>query len=378
MQLLTTNTGQLQDIADGISANIAPAKVDFLWYQGDFCDTNWTTDVNKPNEDEIPLILLDGGVPDKDGYVSFYVGDFRKGNVGLAAYDTSGNILWSWHLWFTDAPKDVTTGNYSLMDRFLGATFVPTISGNKITFSGNQQLATYGFYYQWGKKDPFFGPSSVNATDDTNNNTAQCSTYWTKAYNGTWTARDTFDTAGIVRVSEAPTTPLTFRKRSGNNNSGESSCWYPNEWASSRVSDHMWGYGQVGNSAGQGITKTVHDPCPPGYMVMYHQVWHVNNNNTYVGESDGSSSFTNDTNEQKFHGGGIVLTKSGFDRAWYPYTGYRDGGSGRVTKVGSLGRITTCMPYKTYNTRYYEYTSSGTKQTYFGSAAAQAVRCMKE
>ena len=381
MQILASNkvnnqtVTEIKEIADDMSANIAPAKVDFLWYQGDFCDTNWTTDVNKPNENEIPMILLDGGKPDKDGYVTFYVGDFHKGNVGLAAYDTSGNILWSWHLWFTDVPKNVTTGNYSLMDRFLGATFAPTISGNSITFSGNQQLATYGFYYQWGKKDPFFGPRAVNSTDDTNNNTAQCSTYWTKAYNGTWTARDTFDTAGIVRVSEAPATPLTFRKRTGSSEKGEGSCWYPNEWASSRVSDHMWGYGQVGNSAGQGITKTVHDPCPPGYMVMYHQVWHVNNNNTYVGESDGSSSFTN---EDDFHGGGIVLTKSGFDRAWYPYTGYRDGGSGRITKVGSLGRITTCMPYKSYNTRYYEYTQSGSKQTYFGSAAAQAVRCMKE
>ena len=320
------------------------------------------------------MILLDGGKPDKDGYVTFYVGDFHKGNVGLAAYDTSGNILWSWHLWFTDVPKDVTTGNYSLMDRFLGATFAPTISGDKITFSGNQQLATYGFYYQWGKKDPFFGPSSVDSADNTNNNTPQCSTYWTKAYNGTWTARDTFDTAGIVRVSEAPATPLTFRKRTGGE-SDNNSFWYTDDFVTSKISQHMWGYGQVGNAAGQGVTKTVHDPCPPGYMVMYHQVWHVNNSNTYVGESNGTYD---PTNEDDFHGGGMVLTKSGFDRAWYPYTGYRDGGNGRVTGVGSEGRITTCMPYGNYNIRYYYYRKAKIGQTNFGSAAAQAVRCMKE
>ena len=382
MQILANNnnTTVVKEIADGLSANIAPAKVDFLWYQGDFCDTNWNSSVNSPDEKKIPMILMDGGVPDKDGYVTFYVGDFHKGNVGLAAYDRSGNILWSWHMWFTDEPAVKTSGNYSLMDRFLGATFAPTISGNKITFSGNNTdlLATYGFYYQWGRKDPFFGPGTYNATDNTNNNTAQCSTYWTKSYNGVWTTRNTFDTAGVVRVSEAPATPLTFRKRSGSDGTNATgSCWFTDDFISTAgAGQHMWGYGQVGSAAGQGVTKTVHDPCPPGYMVMYYQVWHINNNNTYVGESDGTSTPTNE--ELNFHSGGIVLTKSGFDRNWYPYTGYRDGGSGRVTSVGSEGRITTCMPYRQYGTRYYYYRRAQIGQAKFGSAAAQAVRCMKE
>ena len=388
MQLLTTNTGQLQDIADGISANIAPAKVDFLWYQGDFCDTNWTTDVDKPNENEIPMILLDGGKPDKDGYVSFYVGDFRKGNVGLAAYDTSGNILWSWHLWFTDAPKDVTTGNYSLMDRFLGATFVPTISGNKITFSGNQQLATYGFYYQWGKKDPFFGPRAVNSTDNTNNNTAQCSTYWVKSYNGTWTARDTFDTAGTVRVSEAHTTPLTFRNRSNSGaEQGAGSHWFTDDFVTGGKNQNMWGYGNTGTAQGQGVSKTVHDPCPPGYMVMYHQVWYTGsftenstNSASYVNESD--NKYATLSNEDDFNTGGIVLTKSGFDRAWYPFVGRRGGYGGRISDAGSIGYIATCMPRSDYNTRYYYYSKTQTKQDHNngggGSAIARVVRCMRE
>ena len=386
MQLLATDsdnkTTVIKEIAEGISANIAPAKVDFLWYQGDFCDTNWTTDVNKPNEAEIPMILLDGGVPDKDGYVSFYVGDFHKGNVGLAAYDTSGNILWSWHLWFTDVPKDVTTGNYSLMDRFLGATFAPTISGNSITFSGNQQLATYGFYYQWGKKDPFFGPRTVNATDNTNNNTAQCSTYWVKSYNGTWTARDTFDTAGTVRVSEAHTTPLTFRNRSNSGAEQDAgSHWYTDDFVTSKTSQHMWGYGQVGNAAGQGITKTVHDPCPPGYMVMYHEVWFYNSlAESYANKSDRTANTL--SNEDDFHGGGIVLTKSHFDRVWYPFVGRRGGYGGRISDAGSIGYIATCMPRGNYNTRYYYYSKTQTKQDHDngggGSAIARVVRCMKE
>ncbi|MBO5814095.1 MAG: fimbrillin family protein [Alistipes sp.] len=378
-QLLATsnNTTIVKDIADGMSGDITPAKVDFLWYQGDFND-GWTNDKRTPDQNEIPMILMNNGKPDESGYVTFYVGEFHKGNVGLAAYDNTGNILWSWHLWFTDTPEDIATGNYALMDRFLGATYAPTISGNSITFANNnQQLATYGFYYQWGRKDPFYGPRTVNATDNTNNDTPQCSTYWTKAYNGEWSARDTFDTAGQVRVSEAPATPRIFRKRSGTSDGGDNSFWYTSDIVTSKTSQHLWGYGQVGNAEGQGYTKTMHDPCPPGYMVMYHQVWFYNNNQniSYAGSSTGG---TNLTNEDDFHNGGIVLTKSGFDRAWYPFTGFRNGGSGRVSTTGE-GRIASCMPYSTHNTRGYNYTRTSTTQySDYGSAVARVVRCMKE
>ena len=373
-QLLTTD-GKTIDIGDGMSEKFTPAKIDFLWYQGDF-NNGWTNNSTTPNESEIPMILMNGGKLDESGYVTFYVGEFHKGNVGLAAYDVLGDIIWSWHIWFTDEPENRNSGDYSLMDRFLGATYAPTISGNRITFADdNQILATYGFYYQWGKKDPFYGPRTINATDNTNTNTPQCSTYWTKAYNGDWTARNTFDTDGIVRVSEAPATPRLFRKRAGTSERDASSCWYPNEWATSRTSDHMWGYGNSGNSAGQGYTKTMHDPCPPGYMVMYHHVWYYNGNG-YVGSSSGG---VNLTTEDEFHNRGIVLIRNGFENAWYPFVGYRDGGSGRITTVGTSGRIATCMPYKEYNTRYYFYNNTQTYQErYFGSAGAQAVRCMKE
>jgi hypothetical protein len=140
----------------------------------------------------------------------------------------------------------------------------------------------------------------------------------------------------------------------------------------------MWGYGQSGNGAGQGVTKTMHDPCPPGYRVMDHLAWY-NNGNGYTGDSTGGATLSNEDN---YHNGGIVLTKDGFTEqgfAWYPYTGYRDGGSGAVAGVGSYGRIATCMPYKTYNTRYFYYDNEETYQErYFGSAGAQAVRCQQD
>ena len=375
VQLLTSK-GQLQDIADGLSANISPAKVDFLWYQGDFND-GWSDNNNTPDEKVIPMVFMNEGKPDDKGYVTFYVGEFKKCNVGLAAYDSAGNILWSWHIWFTDKPAEHQSGTHTLMDRFLGATYAPTISGNSITFANNNQLlATYGFYYQWGKKDPFFGPREINSTDNTNNNTPQCSAYWTKSYNGVWTWRNTLDTAGQVRVSEAPATPLTFRKRSGGD-TGNGSEWFKEDFLTGDKNQNMWGYGQTGGGSGQGYTKTVHDPCPPGYMAMYHHAWY-NNGNGYTESSAGGATLSNEGN---YHNRGIVLTKDGFTEqgfAWYPYTGYRNGGSGRITNVGTNGRIFTCMPYNPNECRYYEYSKEKVSQTHTGVAPAMAIRCMKD
>jgi len=80
----------------------------------------------------------------QNGYITFTATD-KKGNALIAAKDASGNILWSWHIWLTDAPQDVDYGaKGKMMDRNLGAT--STTAG---------AVETYGLLYQWGRKDPF-------------------------------------------------------------------------------------------------------------------------------------------------------------------------------------------------------------------------------
>jgi hypothetical protein len=380
-QLLTTNSGQVQDIADGMSENFTPAKVDFLWYQGDFSN-GWTNNSTTPNESEIPMILMNGGKLDESGYVTFYVGEFHKGNVGLAAYDVVGDIIWSWHIWFTDKPEDKQSGDYSLMDRFLGATYAPTISGNNINFANNNQLlATYGFYYQWGKKDPFFGPRTVNAGNQDNTN---CSTYWRKAYNGGWSVHTNLDSDGIVRVSEAPATPLTFRKRSDPNaEQGAGSIWFTEDFLSNSQNQNAWGYVNTGTAVGQGYTKTVHDPCPPGYRTPFHHAWGYGNNQGYTyGENGGNINLGN--GEQNFDSYGLVFNKANFDRSWYPFMGYRHPQDGGYEDVGQQGRLVTGMPMGQYNTRSYIYTNTYTGQVAnsgsngCGPAYGMSARCQKE
>ena len=100
------------EINGGLSTTISPSKVDFLWWQGDFTEvTGNASDV----ENMLPIQILNNGELDDEGYITFYVGAFHKGNVGLAAYDIDGEILWSWHIWLTDKPTDLITGNYTFM-----------------------------------------------------------------------------------------------------------------------------------------------------------------------------------------------------------------------------------------------------------------------
>lgn len=89
------------------------------------------------------------------------------GNTIIAALNTGGGILWSWHIWKPEALEewdavkwnDTTDGDvhFKMLDRNLGAT---TAAPGLIT--------SYGLTYQWGRKDPFPG-AGMPAADITPN-----------------------------------------------------------------------------------------------------------------------------------------------------------------------------------------------------------------
>ena len=86
--------------------------------------------------------------------IAFSTGaEFLKGNAAIAAKDAEGTILWSWHIWMTDQPKDqvYNNGAGTMMDRNLGATSATPGDAGAL-----------GLLYQWGRKDPFPGASSIS------------------------------------------------------------------------------------------------------------------------------------------------------------------------------------------------------------------------
>lgn len=103
---------------------------------------------------------------EEDGTATFFLSAdtedeslVREGNALIGAYDEAGNILWSWHIWAVnyDAEAEALAyGDYTMMSRALGQL-------ENVTTDKESILASYGLYYQWGRKDPFPGPSTYNA-----------------------------------------------------------------------------------------------------------------------------------------------------------------------------------------------------------------------
>ena len=147
----------------------------------------------------------------KDGYIRFSTpAEYAEGNAVIAAKNSSGVILWSWHIWLTDRPGDQVYANDAgtMMDRNLGATSATP-----------GDVGALGLLYQWGRKDPFLGTSNINDSVEA------LSTI-------TWPG-PTFD--GTLNLTEM--NPTTFY------------CHYSSlesSWDSE---------------------KTIYDPCPQGYRV---------------------------------------------------------------------------------------------------------------
>jgi len=94
--------------------------------------------------------------------ITFQVGNedpfstMKKGNVILALKNASGQIVWTWHIWITDEPKDYVHEGKVFIDRNIGALAAEI---------GSSPIDNFGFVYQWGRKDPFFsGNGNSNET----------------------------------------------------------------------------------------------------------------------------------------------------------------------------------------------------------------------
>lgn len=332
------------DIREGSPVSIKSEldHVDFLWWQGDLADGNKLEPVNN-------ISLINGGKPDADGFVKFSVSELPKGNLIMAAYDGRGSILWSWHFWFTDEPKLMKCHDYVIMDRFLGATYAPpkehsaALSEVK-TISDANLAASMGFYYQWGRKDPFPGPSLSSLSS---NSTTAFNSWW-KYEGGSWVKKTSLeavangDDQSISSITAAPTTfsscDETYPDITGNalysdfSETKNLTSRAVNNISNTTVSEALWGYY---SASGFGLTtsKTIYDPCPPGYVVCYYLLWRTADRNSgsdyyssfdqywravdsyYYPEAIANKGFLFDPDR---------FASAGFDSIWYPFTGYLD------------------------------------------------------
>lgn len=244
-----------------------------------------------------------------DGYVYFHVSQLASANAVIAV-KSGGDIVWSWHIWGVVDPvntlrtvqiqttlrrygstlpfqyqsshgdseffKEMDLGQHSyesttvhprycdvrfeqkykdktiktIVRRFMQSG-VEDIPSYQLTTGGTMNGITYSavyanaLTYQWGRKDPFRGDvERVNYADATENNLGEAIMHPDVMYrapaNKSW--------SGTMRVDNLWNSKVDY---------------YPTSFAGFDLN----GIGDDGYRRDTYVTKTIYDPCPPGFCV---------------------------------------------------------------------------------------------------------------
>lgn len=277
--------------------------------------------------DEMPNVGdLIASVSYKNGYIRFSTPEnFRDGNAVIAAKNSKGTLLWSWHIWCAEEGFEgqvYYNDAGTMMDRNLGATSATP-----------GEAGALGLMYQWGRKDPFMGSSSISKS-------------LLAASTGAWN----ITSGGTVAKAEA--NPMTI-------------------YTDLSLPDRSWE-----------SKKTVHDPCPAGWRVPeggQNGVWAK-----ALGTSESIIMSYDKTN------GGFDFTGvyGDSESIWYPASGYRQGTTtgltaGGIYGVNTRGHYWSCSPLESTNvigslTLYFLNDGNVYPSQSGNRATLNSVRCLQE
>ena len=263
----------------------------------------------------------------QNGYVVFNTADsFKEGNAVIAVRDDSGNILWSWHIWFTDEPQGHIYKNNAgtMMDRNLGATSATP-----------GDVGALGLLYQWGRKDSFLNSSSISKAIEAKSTITWPSSVSTSSSRGT--------------VSYVTANPTTYVCASSS----------PYDWHYAFRDNSLWTTSDK--------TKSIYDPCPAGWRIP-----DGGSNGVWSTAGFGNTSYNSGAE-------GILFIISTPSTTWYPASGQRGTFSGSLEYVGSSGHYWSASPYN--DPAYYLNLSEGGyvyPSSSYHRAYGQSVRCLQE
>lgn len=268
-------------------------SVRILWQTGD--GTNFAIGNNSSGN---LVYLLDDKIYVKTGNIN--------GNALIAGYNSSSQVVWSWHIWVNNKKPANVANAVKYMTYKWDATGIYTdqlVQGHSFMScnlgaedSQAQSYTSYGLYYQWGRKDPFLGANKILLDPDAYSGTLADFPYTSDniqavydnsctlinmpstegAINSLFKAVSTSALTGTIPYSiQNPTTFVCATSTIGD----ESTLINYGDWYYGQ-NDRLWGgtpYSEatVTYTAPDGTllanngakTKSIFDPCPAGWML---------------------------------------------------------------------------------------------------------------
>lgn len=197
-----------------------------------------------------------------------------SGNIVVALYETDengtyGDIVWTWHLWLTKVKDQYfrfpatnidfsfTNEEWNVMDRNMGAESAEL---------GDPRSA--GLYYQRGRKEPIIGYDSYLGDDDWTEN--HLKTYVNTKFNNeygyraVWQAGLEYEDFNTLKYPMALVAGVDYSTGYTGDNITSGSP-YTFAWIRAQNVSNQY---DITND-----TKTMFDPCPPGYRLPTVREW---------------------------------------------------------------------------------------------------------
>ena len=289
-----------------------------------------------------------------------------NGSAIVAAFDEEMNVLWSWHIWVTDAETQMLGegGNLAILDRNIGAKWAPKSQADVEAMTGEMAAMTCGFYYQWGRSNPLPGPLNLDAYNVPSKG----------YYMNNWNYEKTVFKTNTEKVHINADLGKEFKFANGfftaetPHNKAQSAASPMTMWHGDYVDCyHTWAQDllsiPVGGSADlwSATTKGLNDPCPAGYRVAAYEemvdAYSYKNYSHYAGYVNAPFATYTGTNGTAAHsdsfGGYYQGAESNNNLVWLPYAGMRMS----YAKNASTLPSTRAENGKVYRTGFCQYDS---------------------